>query len=388
MRVSSSVVLFLAACSSVAAELPHGPRSQELMMPMRDGVELHTLIYFPKKYGDGVSKFTAVIDRSPYGYGDMEWITDIFIPFGFVAIGQDMRGTELSQGNFSMWMTDADDSADLGKWILAQEWSNGKVVTFGASADGIASMQVPRTNPDWLAAQYIAWAPASMYDILFPYGAYKQETAEQWLRGLTMPNPAVVEINIQEVHEHEAHDDWWASIEMSPSIYKNIRVPNAFWGGWYDLFEVGTLAAFDGYNTQSDPSVRGQSVITMDPLGHCLEGAEFFTENAVEGRTILVIGQLFQTYGIFPVKRPNIKNVTFYVMSSNDDVGREAGQYWTSLDTWPAHRAVHYYLHADKTATTHMDKPTQEPVETRTSFVYDPSNPVPTMGGNNLPHSI
>ncbi len=105
-------------------------------MPMRDGVELHTLIYYPKNYKDGVSKFTAVIDRSPYGYGDMEWITDIFIPFGFVAIGQDMRGTEMSQGNFSMWMTDADDSADLGKWILAQEWSNGKVMTFGASADG------------------------------------------------------------------------------------------------------------------------------------------------------------------------------------------------------------------------------------------------------------
>ena len=26
----------------------------------------------------------------------MEWITDIFLPFGFVAIGQDMRGTEKS----------------------------------------------------------------------------------------------------------------------------------------------------------------------------------------------------------------------------------------------------------------------------------------------------
>ena len=23
----------------------------------------------------------------------MEWITDIFLPFGFVAVGQDMRGT-------------------------------------------------------------------------------------------------------------------------------------------------------------------------------------------------------------------------------------------------------------------------------------------------------
>jgi predicted acyl esterase len=171
---------------------------------------------------------------------------------------------------------------------------------------------------------------------------------------------------------------------MSAPIYANVRAANAFWGGWYDLFQVGTLAAFEGYNTLSDPSVRGQSIITVDPLGHCLEGAEFFTENAVEGRTILVMGQLFQTYGIFPVKRPNIKNVTFYVMSSNDEAGREAGQYWTSLDTWPKHRAVDYFLHSDKTASTNVGKPTQDPVQTRTSYVFDPANPVPTMGGSSF----
>lgn len=48
-----------------------------------------------------------------------------------------MRGTEKSQGNFSMWQSDANDREDLGNWIAAQEWSNGKIMTFGASADGI-----------------------------------------------------------------------------------------------------------------------------------------------------------------------------------------------------------------------------------------------------------
>lgn len=40
----------------------------------------------------------------------MEWLTDIFLPFGFVAVGQDMRGTELSEGNFTMWQSDKWDS--------------------------------------------------------------------------------------------------------------------------------------------------------------------------------------------------------------------------------------------------------------------------------------
>lgn len=56
-----------------------------------------------------------------------------------------------------------------------QEWSNGQVFSLGASADGIASLQMIVNNPSWLSGQYIMWAPASMYDILFPHGAYKQE---------------------------------------------------------------------------------------------------------------------------------------------------------------------------------------------------------------------
>ena len=69
-----------------------GSRKLELMLSMRDGIKLHTLIYLPRdNYNNSSSKYTAIVDRSPYGYGDMEWITDIFLPFGFVAIGQDIR---------------------------------------------------------------------------------------------------------------------------------------------------------------------------------------------------------------------------------------------------------------------------------------------------------
>jgi len=76
--------------------------------------------------------------------------------------------------------TDSEDSEDLGNWIVNQEWSNGQVLSFGASADGFGSMQMIQNNPSWLTAQYIAWAPAQMYDILFPGGAYKQKTTEDW----------------------------------------------------------------------------------------------------------------------------------------------------------------------------------------------------------------
>ena len=99
-------LLLIVACVIVASAIPiPGSRKLEFMMPLRDGVKLHTLVYFPKDYKSGT--FTAVVDRSPYGYGDMEWITDIFLPFGFVAIGQVIiklnSTTILSHFSYLVW---------------------------------------------------------------------------------------------------------------------------------------------------------------------------------------------------------------------------------------------------------------------------------------------
>lgn len=298
-----------------------------------------------------------------------------------------MRGTEKSQGNFSMWISDKNDSQDLGDWIVKQPWSNGKIMTVGASADGIGSMQTLFNNPSWLTAQYIAWAPASMYEILFPHGCYKQETAEQWLHGLTMPNPDVVYDNIRDVYENEWHSPFWAQIELTAEQYKNVHGVNAFWGGWYDLFIVGTLQAFAGYNSMSDPSVRYTSKLVVDPLGHCLDADIYFTEDIVKGRSLLAVAQMMETFGVRRVKRDTlVKNVTFYVMSSNDAAGVNAGQYWTSLEKFPDPQFIEYYLHPDKTVST--SRPKQNEGSESTSYIYDPSNPVPTAGGNNLPPGI
>lgn len=362
---------------------PDGNRNIEIMLPMRDGVKLHTLIYLPRDKNNENGKYTAIVDRSPYGYGDMEWITDIFLPFGFVAVGQDMRGTELSEGEFTMWISDANDSRDLGDWIVQQEWSNGQIMTFGASADGIGSLQTIKSHPSWLKAQYIAWMSSEMYQTLLPFGAYKQKTAEDWLRGISMPNPDVVNDNIQIVHENEAHTDYWTQVEVSDEQYLNVDFPSAIWGGWYDLFQLGTLQAFDGYNAKSDPSVRFTAKITMDPCGHCLEAQPFFLQNAFQGRTALVIAQIFEVYGIRPVSRSQVKNVTFYVMSSNDTAGLNAGGYWTSIEKFPTPKMTDYFMVSDGSLTT---KPSYS--SEQTSYVYDPANPVPTMGGNNLPDSI
>eukprot|EP01034_Spumella_vulgaris_P023949 gene23949-30233_t len=322
---------------------------------MRDGVKLHTNIIFPKDMVDG--KATAIMDRSPYGGDALELINDIYIPFGFITIGQDMRGTGLSEGNFTIWHSDADDSEDL--------------------ADGLAAFRVPENQPSWLEAQYFIWSSSIAYDVIFPNGAYLQALADMWIRSTVREGEA--EGCLQTIAENEAKTDWWTPLDLT-NKYDKIKGSSGFWSGWYDIFLVGNLAAYEGYNTQSDEKVRYTSRLTIDPLGHCQGGAEYFKGDLIAGRTALAVAQSLETFGVRPVTRTDIKNVTFYVMSSNDEAGLSAGQYWTSLEKFPTPTFSKYYLHPDGTSST--SKPTSGAAYS--SYKHDPTNPVPTQGGNNL----
>lgn len=341
-------------------------------------VKLHTVISFPRKLKDG-EKATVVMDRSPYGAQALELFADIFVPMGFIGVGQDMRGTGQSEGNFTIWHSDADDSKDLGDWLVQQPWSNGKIFTIGASADGLAAFRTPDENPDWLKAQYFIWSSAQGYDIIFPNGAYLTALADMWIRS-TVPDQA--DDLLQVIAANEMRNDWWTALDLT-GRYGEIKFPSAFWAGWYDIFLLGNLNAYNGYNFQSDASVQHQSKLVVDPLGHCQDAAKFFPQDLIAGRTALSFMQALELYGIHPMERNNIKNVTFYVMSSNDEAGLSIANHWTTLETFPTYRATKYYLHGDRSVST------VAPAKGETSpqfsdYLFDPANPVPTQGGNNL----
>jgi uncharacterized protein len=340
-------------------------------------VKLHTVIVFPHNFNKEKDRAVVVMDRSPYGADGLELINDIYVPFGFIAVGQDMRGTGQSEGEFTIWHSDADDSQDLGDWLVSQKWCSGKIFTFGASADGLAAFRTPFNEPTWLDASYFIWTSSMGYEVVFPNGAYLQALADMWIRS-TVPDQADECLDI--IRENEMRTDWWTPLSLEGNYYK-VRGQSGFWAGWYDIFLVGTLAAYHGYNTESDLNVRSTSRLFVDPLGHCQDAAEFFPQNTIAGRSLLPVMQSLDTFGVKSVQRPLIHNVTFYVMSSNDDIGLSVGQYWTSLERFPTPTMTRFYLHSDGSASKQM------PLETEkisSSFDFDPSNPVPSAGGNNL----
>ncbi|GAB3447439.1 CocE/NonD family hydrolase [Massilia solisilvae] len=130
---------------------------QEVMIPMRDGVKLHTVIVIPK----GAQHAPIMLTRTPYNaskraermesphiaslLGDAD---DAFIEHGYIRVYQDVRGKYGSEGDYVMTRplrgalnntavdhsTDAWDTID---WLVKNlPQSNGKVGMVGSSYEG------------------------------------------------------------------------------------------------------------------------------------------------------------------------------------------------------------------------------------------------------------
>ena len=108
-------------------------RADYIMLPMRDGIRLATVVFRPRADG----RYPALLVRSPYAAG----IPDQFKPVhtaqfekNYVLVMQNERGSEWSEGDFGFLTTTTADGQDTLDWISAQEWSNGKVGLAGCSS--------------------------------------------------------------------------------------------------------------------------------------------------------------------------------------------------------------------------------------------------------------
>jgi hypothetical protein len=351
---------------------------ENFMLPMRDGVKLHTDVLVPLHLEKPDKKFPTVMDRSPYGEFSTELVADIYLPFGAATVTQDFRGTQASEGNFTLWHKAANDTADTIAWIREQKWSDGRVYTVGASADGIASLLVPLDPSSNLSGQFVIWATANAYNTIYPGGAYRSGLIDGWLES-TVPNQAPG--LIKDVRKKEAAlDQWWLDVALS-NHWDAITAPGVFWAGWYDIFLRGTLFAFNGYQHYTKPETAGKSFLVVDPLGHCQAAASNFHGDLIFGRVALPILLGIELFlgNLEPSPAEGVQAVTFYVMGPNYLFLPHRGNFWTSLPEWPKPTSTHFYLHADGILSK------VRPIfGGSTTFLYDPDDVCPTIGGNNL----
>jgi cephalosporin-C deacetylase-like acetyl esterase len=76
----------------------------EVMIPMRDGVKLHTVVFTPKQQ---IGKLPFLYSRTPYGINGYQspekntYVKEMAVD-GYIFVYQDIRGRNLSEGKFEM----------------------------------------------------------------------------------------------------------------------------------------------------------------------------------------------------------------------------------------------------------------------------------------------
>jgi len=173
--------MFFVCCLALAG--CHRSRSSawnqtEAMIPMRDGVKLHTLIFAPAQ---ATTKLPFLIERSPYGFDNGRGERTLATRYkeladeGFIFVFQDIRGRYGSEGQFVMQRPVRDrskpDSIDEGSdtydtidWLLKNvPGNNSRAGLVGISYGGwLTAMALIEPHPALKAASEQA-SPADMF---------------------------------------------------------------------------------------------------------------------------------------------------------------------------------------------------------------------------------
>ncbi len=163
----------------------------DVMIPMRDGVKLHTVIVRPAGSDKSGEPLPFLMQRTPYGVDGMDpkkFTTGPLVLSGYIYIGQDIRGRYKSEGQFVMNhpivahngpadIDETTDTYDTVEWLVKNVPNNsGKVGVSGVSYPGFLAMMAGINHHPAVKA-ISPQAPMTniwMGDDFFHNGAFRQ----------------------------------------------------------------------------------------------------------------------------------------------------------------------------------------------------------------------
>lgn len=348
-------------------------------VPMRDGTHLATDVYRPN---DNLAR-PVILVRTPYNKNSdklsNEYITLLNFK-GMVYVVQDCRGRYASEGVDSVFITDGSgalqDGYDTIDWLASQSWCNGKVGMYGGSASGITAYgAVSAAHPNLVCAVVLV-APTDFYhQVVFPGGEFRKSICEKWITGQGSAYMIDFFKNLPN------YSPFWDAMNLH-SRASVIHTPVYHIGGWYDCFSEGPVAGFRELSRQ--PQAGPQKLI-MGPWTHGTTGSanpvgEMSYPNA--GFDAIQTLLFWLDYWLLGTQNGiiNEPNVKYYLMgdpAKTDEPGCE----WLSAETWPPEDVITYSLYLNENGQLSSEAPNTAGAK---SFSYNPDNPVPTRGGNNL----
>jgi putative CocE/NonD family hydrolase len=428
------------ALREVVEEIASGEK--KVLIPMRDGIGLSSDIYRPK---DISGELPTILLRTPYNFNepDSRRLLDIVdaVSRGYVFIVQNERGRYYSEGVFEILGHPRTDGYDTLSWIAEQPWSNGKVGTIGCSSSAewqlaLAAMDHPAHAAmiPMAAAAGIGrvgefheqgnWYRGGVPRSLFIPWIYEVDNPlrAQIPAGLDQETRAHIgDYNDLEVNKNEV--DWNKQIRHLPfhEVLSDLGEPaatfeqfiqrkpddpgwfegglyhdNEAWGvpalwfnSWYDISIGPNMALFNhARQAGTDEEASENQYVVVAPVPHCdfyELGPETTVGEREMGDTSFDVDK--EVYAWFDRWLKNDKDafsertprVRYFTMGTNE---------WQSASEWPPKNSkpVRFYIHSNGNANSlygdgklNQHKPTtQQPTD---QFIYDPMNPVQTVGG-------
>ena len=401
----------------------HDYQRSEVMIPMRDGVKLHTIILKPADIADPLP---FLIMRTPYGVDGTDR-AEIFgyrpelARDGYIFVAQDIRGRFKSEGQFVMSRPMADhkdpkavdestDAYDTVAWLLKNvPGNNGNAGFVGTSYPGFLAMAAG-IDPHPAVKAISPQAPMIdvwLGDDFFHNGAFRQTYGYDYVYGLES-NKEVAEVSYgsdkdgkprdgfdyflqrgsfaEDVKqsgskmlptwklflEHPAYDSEWSSRGVERWMTA-VTVPTLSVGGYYDQEDM--FGPQLEYNTLEPHDDKKENFLVLGPWRHGYwSSSSRWLGNLSFGEPI---GKDFRAKIEAPFFAHYLKGV------AADKAGfdlEDTASFQTGSNTWK--RYAHFPPENAQPTALHLEGDEKlswgdVKTATRTSYVSDPANPVP-----------
>lgn len=392
----------------------------DVLIPMRDGVRLHTEIYVPK---NSTQPLPFLFERTPYGVLDDEkGVTTKFgiyhelVPEGYIFVFQDIRGRYKSEGQFVMFHNPRDksdpktvdestDTYDTIGWLLKNvPNNNGRVGVLGISYGGyLTTMAMLDPHPALKAVAEQA-SPADQFlgDDFHHNGAFRlsygfeyaseMETGKtnysfrfdqydtfDWylkLGALSNVNKKYLFGKVPTWNDFVAHpdyDDFWQKQAFAPYLTR-VTVPTLNVAGWWDQEDFyGPMKIYDELEKKDS---RHLNYLVVGPWNHggwAQGDGRTLGKIAFDGDTSKYYREKVQApWFAYWLKDkgslPFAEALTFQTGANK----------WETYDRWPPVRNVsERRLYFQDSGRLSFDPPQHDGEQAFDSYVSDPAHPVP-----------
>lgn len=429
--VAAGLFCAIALLGSLAAEaqqlppnfIPENYQKTIALIPMRDGIQLHTTIYAPR---DTAQTYPFLMNRTPYStqpyaadqYDNRIGPSPTMEAEKYIFVHQDVRGRWMSEGKYdnmrphvagALPIDESSDTYDTIDWLLKNvPNNNGKAGIWGISYPGFYSAAaLAEHHPALVAASPQAPISDFFFDDFHHHGAYLQSyfiatstfgyqhhgpTSKQWYRSLNPTSQDGWNFNMslgpmsqagklfdkdnffwQELVEHCNYDEFWQKRSILPHL-KNVKTNVMTVGGFFDAEDL--YGPLNIYRTLEKNNPDMFNIIVMGPWSHG-DWAYIAGANQVVGK--VSFGENVSGFYQREVEAPFFR---YFLKGLGELPKYEALMFdtgihkWRGFEKWPPAEAqtVRHYLRDGKQLSTLPPVENEKPF---TEFVSDPANPVP-----------